>query len=200
MLRHRIEENNSNTLLILFSGYGNEIKDESQFEWNKITSDLLASRIFFMDTEMDWYHKHIDEVRSILKPLSQDKRLIMMGVSMGGYAALLFANLFNGESISFGPQTNINKSVDYDMRWFGRISKINEWTSYKDYLDLSFISGKQHHIYFGMNNKPDAAHAQRLNVCLHPQKFEGHAIAQWMKKNNLLKKVIEERINASRCN
>lgn len=166
-----------------------------------MTADVNATKIYFIDERMNWYHDCFDEVLSILAPY-KNKRIVAIGQSMGGYGALLFAHLMDAESLSFSPQTFLSKELKekYDMRWEGRILNIAKWTKHKEYLDLLFINGKHHHIYYGEQHKEDSIHATMLSVCHHPIPYEGHAVAQWLKKKNVLKDIIERRVYGYRCN
>lgn len=191
------EFTDSKTLLILFSGYGNSDKEEKSFEWTRMTDGMGINRVFVRDTKCRWYQTCIDELKDYLMPIAEGKRVVTIGASMGGYAAILFAHILGGSSLTFGPQTTLLKShlEDYDLRWTGRIYPINETTKHPDYLDLGFIKGHQHHIWYGKGNKEDRFHAERMDVSLHPMDISAHAVAQTLKHEGRLKSILTQTIN-----
>jgi hypothetical protein len=106
-----------------------------------------VSRHFYLDKLLNSYHQgiheitnNIDETVNYLKnEIMNYKNVICLGVSSGGYAAILFGSLLNVTHVlAFMPQTirrNKNKNVDEkyrDIRGF-----INNTTKYCIYCDLS---------------------------------------------------------------
>ena len=91
-----------NVALVLFGGMNNQI-GMPPFEFFRLTQDLPVKRIFLRDHEQAWYHRgvrgagnSIDEVVECLTQLfveAKVDKVLMVGNSMGGYAALLFGNL-----------------------------------------------------------------------------------------------------------
>lgn len=79
---------------------------------------------FFTDPHQCWYHKgiknitnNIDETILYLNNIIEHghyKKVIFMGVSAGGYAAILFGSLCNNINnvISFMPQTRLKNPIN----------------------------------------------------------------------------------------
>lgn len=180
------------TLYCFFSGHGTFDKEGMKYEWEKTAKDIEADKIFFCNKPRAWYQDVIREVYKKIEKFGEGKKIVTIGASMGGYASLLFGHLFNGKSITFSPQT-ILKPNDFDMRWKKSLQVISQFTGYKEYLDLSFIEGMQHHIYYGVNCKEDVFQAERLcNVSLHPIDYPDHDIAKYLKGQGRLKEIVLE--------
>jgi len=82
------------------------------------------------------------------------------------------------------------KKID-DNRWKARLEEVNKNHSL---LDLSFIRGSQHHIYYGKQMPQDTAHAERMNVSLHPEEFNDHNLPKYLKGQGRWKSLIESHI------
>lgn len=98
---------------------------------------------FIIDHHASWYHeglrgisKDIDTTANYLQgQIKNYDRIVMMGVSAGGYAAILFGSLLNADMvIAFTPQTIISKRRGkyHDLKPY-----INDRTEYILYGDSS---------------------------------------------------------------
>jgi hypothetical protein len=134
--------NGNKNLIICFGGMALKFAGILPFEFLNYLSSLYKSTcdlIFFIDIHGCWYHKgikditnNIDEtviyINNIIKDGNYEK-VIFMGTSAGGYAAILFGSLCNVHNvISFVPQTFIKNPIDLNYSNLKNI--INENTKY----------------------------------------------------------------------
>ena len=75
-------------------------------------------KTFFVDIQQCWYHKgldglstNIEETKTYLETLFQKyQKVVIMGISAGGYAAILFGSLLKvAHVIAFVPQTILRR-------------------------------------------------------------------------------------------
>ena len=101
---YKIQNIDSDTLIISFSGLAKQFGGIPQFEFlnflNKHFTDI--NKHFYIDNYQVSYHKginglstNIDETIEYLKnEIKNYKNVIFLGNSAGGYAAILFGSLF----------------------------------------------------------------------------------------------------------
>jgi hypothetical protein len=148
---------NSETLIISFAGHDRIFGGIPRFEFVNFmeTHFKNISRHFYIDKHVNSYHQgiheitnNIDETLHYLKnEISNYKNVICLGVSSGGYAAILFGSLLNiNYVLAFIPQTiRHNKNIDETYRDISGF--INSTTKYYIYGDLSVTSVNNcHHI------------------------------------------------------
>lgn len=207
----------SKILLIAFGGLADKL-DIPPFEFFKLTTDPdfpVINKMFVRDFHQAWYQKglpevgeSIDEVVTFISSEIEKRgisRVITVGTSAGGYAALLFGCLLNADEVlAFGPQTFIdsqNREFYQDDRWMPKIK-----TLYQDlgeemkYFDLSLtlqdFSNNQtkFKIYFDCTHSLDNAHASHIkncnNVQLIPYEEGGHSIVKMMRDRGILKSIL----------
>jgi hypothetical protein len=153
----KIEVPNSETLIVSFAGHALLFGGIPRFEFvnffNKNFENI--NKHFYIDKFRTCYHKgifglsnNIDETVEYLKnEIKQYKNVIFLGVSAGGYAAILFGSLLNINSIiAFTPQTfRRDKYIDEKYRDISQY--INNVTKYYIYGNLSVTDIKDtHHI------------------------------------------------------
>ncbi len=119
-----------NTAYIYFSSNGLYFPDTLEeiertfacdyYEWGRIASHRevqkkASQNIFVRDVYKSWYVFGVNEeintqekLATVLKELTQGKRVITIGVSAGAYAAVLFGTMLNAERIiAFSPQIDL---------------------------------------------------------------------------------------------
>ncbi len=199
-------------------------KDTIPFEWIRTLEHLPAAKIYVRDIYQLWYQKGLpgiagspEGVRDYLCRLiaGQDiNRIVTIGGSMGGYAALLFGSLMEAdEALSFAGQTFLPtrrgrmlvKAV-WKREW--PILK-KHWELVSDptldhkYFDLKPLlrdSGGQtvYHLYYSSAVKKDAIHAMHVadleNVSLHMRSDPGHHLARAMHNSGELDRVLRKAI------
>jgi hypothetical protein len=114
--------NNNKNLIVCFGGLALQMGKIPPFEFLRYLSSLYTNKCdlyFFIDRKQCWYHKginnittNIDETVDYLKNIIKNyEKVIFMGTSAGGYAAILFGSLCNVSNvISFIPQTILKNS------------------------------------------------------------------------------------------
>ena len=111
----------SATLIVSFSGQGLGFGTLPRFEFvnflNKHYPD--TNKHFYLDKHSGWYHQGIDGISSnvdetlayLRKEIAPYKRVVFLGSSAGGYAAILFGSLLHVDIvIAFKPQTYLTSS------------------------------------------------------------------------------------------
>jgi hypothetical protein len=152
--------NGNGNLIICFGGMASQFGGILPFEFLNYLSSIYTNNcdlIFVIDRHQCWYHKgikditnNIDETVIYLNKSIQDgnyRKIIFMGTSAGGYAAILFGSICNNVShvISFIPQTILKKPINSNYSNLRTI--INEKTKYTLYGDLSIQDvNDTHHI------------------------------------------------------
>jgi pimeloyl-ACP methyl ester carboxylesterase len=170
----------SSTMLIAFAAMSTV--NPPPFHFFEFTSGLPIKRLFVRDPASIWYQRGvpgfgdtIDEVAASLKSIVDEQaveRLIVVGSSAGGYAALAFGSLLQADIVlSFAPQSSLDRAwLDElgDHRWAGAFKTLDalggpdpRWIDLREALPRESHGGtvyEVHHptIYEG------APHAERL--------------------------------------
>lgn len=149
--------NDSDILVICFGGMALKFGGILPFEFlNYLTSTYQnkLDMVFFIDKHLAWYHKGIDglttnitetvvHLNTIIKR-KEYKKVIFMGVSAGGYAAILYGSLCKvNHVVTFIARTLLHNPID---NMYGDLKKIiNPSTHYTLYGDLSIMDRKDPH-------------------------------------------------------
>jgi hypothetical protein len=144
---YKIDVPGSELLIISFNAHGKIFRDVQSYDFFNFLEKNYShvSRYFYVDKYASCYHKglqykttNIPETFEYLKKeIRHYKRVIFIGLSSGGYAAILYGSLLGiSDVIAFYPQTLLRREkVDENYR---DISKyINKTTQYHLYGDLS---------------------------------------------------------------
>lgn len=164
-------------LIITFGGIKNGIGGPI-FEFKKtLNENIDCHKIFIKDSKQSWYYKganglgnNINELKNDIEKLIKEinySKIITIGSSMGGYAALLFGSLLKVNSIiAFVPQTFVDKETrekHNDERWPKQMKSVHEHNqNYYDIINLNFTNINTQIIY-GKNDKLDTIHTKRMN-------------------------------------
>jgi hypothetical protein len=152
---YKVNSPNAETLIVSFAGHDKMFGRIQRFEFVHFIDKNFkhVSRHFYVDKHLCSYHKgldkltnSIDETADYLKnEIKNYKNVIFLGVSSGGYAAILFGSLLNVTSVlAFIPQTILrNTSMDEKYRDLKKI--INGTTNYYVYGDLSVRDVMDYH-------------------------------------------------------
>lgn len=157
--------NGSEKLIVCFGGKALQFGMILPFEFLNYLSSLyrdICDLYFFIDKHQCWYHKglegiteSIDEtviyINNVIKKGCY-KKVIFMGVSAGGYGAILFGSLCNNVNnvISFIPQTKIPNAIN--PKYADIKNVINKKTSYLLYGDKSIEDENNNHHISQCNN------------------------------------------------
>lgn len=204
----------SDVMLVAFGGLKGGIGRILPFEFFNLTKDIDTKKIYVRDLSLAWYHKglpgiakNIDGVAKYLGGLvkkSGAKKVIVVGNSAGGYAALLFGHLIDADVVlAFAPQTFISqreRKTHKDTRWEGAQIRNahNSSTRQEKYFNLKRVLGghTKFHIFYQRKSTLDKIHAERMRVVptvvLHPRDEGGgdHYLVVHLKKNGVLKKIL----------
>jgi predicted esterase YcpF (UPF0227 family) len=190
---HKILNNNKN-LIICFGGILLKMGLIPPFEFLRYLSSIYTNKYdlyFFIDRNQCWYHKginnittNIDETVDYLKNIIKNyKKVIFMGISAGGYAAILFGSLCNVSNvISFIPQTILNEPINPKYKNLKQV--INKNTQYLLYGDTSIKDTNNLHHIRHCNNIEEYKNVKviRNNNCNLKQ----------MKDDGTIKKIIDD--------
>lgn len=152
--------NGNKILIVCFGGMALQFGSIPPFEFLNYLSSIYKNDcdlIFFIDHHQCWYHKGIkditnsvDETVSYINNIikyGNYKKIIFMGISAGGYAAILFGSICNNidNVISFIPQTILKHPINTNYSNLKYI--INENTEYILYGDKNIENiNDSHHI------------------------------------------------------
>jgi len=178
---YKINVPNADTLIVSFAGNAKLFGGIPRFEFVNFLKQFNVSKHFYIDEHNDLYHKgligttSIDETVTYLKnEIKQYKRVLFLGNSGGGYAAILFGSLLEVNMVlAFVPQT-IRRNDIVDEKYRDISHFINNKTKYYIYGDTSIINPLDcHHI----------SHCER--IAHHPNVF-------LIKKNGLYLKEMRD--------
>jgi acetyl esterase/lipase len=184
-------ESDSEVLAIVFGGLLMRVGMMPPFEFfNVIAQSAPAKKIFVRDHRQAWYHggvrglaADIDGVAEGLRrriDAVQPTRVVTLGTSAGGYAALLFGRLLGvSEAHAFSPQTFISPDLRErygDGRWPHAWSKLMSSGAYQPaYGDLAQTfgeagpsaarlapAGTRFVVHYGAGDDLGTVHAERL--------------------------------------
>lgn len=178
-MRHEFVDRGSDQTIAAFASASTAHAD-THFEWQATLEQIGVNALLLMDERRSWWHSCIDDALALIVKYKPSK---LIGSSMGGYGALLFAQLTGIPARAFAPQTTIDCAWDsrYDSYW----TAARKETTRPDLLALT-ISGDQHHLHYCRQNEIDHLHASRLAVKLFPHNCSSHKVAHFMDKESAL--------------
>jgi len=146
----KINGESSDTLFVSFAGHDLVYGGIPRFEFVQFFDKHFSNinRHFYIDKFKTSYHNgiygistNIDETAEYLKREIQNyKNVVFLGVSSGGYAAILFGSLLNVKSVvAFIPQT-IRRYKDVDEKYRDLKPYINNTTKYYLLCDSSITN------------------------------------------------------------
>jgi hypothetical protein len=208
-IRVSYQRGNCGVMVVAFAGGGLGVSGMQMEEFCSSLEEIGGvSRchvIFIIDKRRTWYNNNlsayfVDYANTLSRDLSIS-RVVTLGNSGGGFAAIAYARKFNrcAQAIAFCPQSSVHQAiVPFENRWPDWRSQISQW----DVLDATAEIDPQirYDIFFGANNFQDMQHAERFESAIKPNinlaliERCGHDVALFMKKrgdlNPILKKLI----------
>lgn len=198
-----LELRGAETTLLSFAGMRQVIGVPRAEFFKTLSGSERYNIIFLKDFNQAWYQcglfgitNGVEDTVEYLKSVipHSTKRLITLGSSSGGYAAILYGCLLGAEkTISFAPQTFLNEEV---FKRFKNIDSKKECivnTPYKNLGSITCGSKTVHHVYVGKHNKLDRTHIENIqnnvNYIIHSLDTSSHNVAKFMKENNMLDKI-----------
>jgi hypothetical protein len=206
----------SRTLMIAFGGRPGGL-GMPPFEFFKITGRIRTKRMFVRDLRQAWYHEGVPGAGETITEMAESfahtigahefDRLVVTGISAGGYAALLFGTMLRADVVvAFSPQTVIDPEVmaamddhRYDdplveLAARGRLDE--RWTDLREALPRVRSAGTLYELHFDPSSRPDRLHAERLaelgGVRLHRHDGAGHNIPGVLREQGQLESVLLE--------
>ncbi|HFZ6116636.1 TPA: tetratricopeptide repeat protein, partial [Escherichia coli] len=132
-----------------------------------------------------------EELQSLV---SQFEQVFLYGSSMGGFAAMAFADAIPGATvIAFNPQSTLDPSlVPWDTRY--EEGRKQDWTG--DFADARIGASKAKSVFVAYDPlfKPDRKHIERLdqsNLIAFKMPLMGHIIAHYMNEVGILSAFVE---------
>jgi len=204
-----VYDNNRPVTLMVFAGLQTQ-PGMPRAEFMKSVNSLDCNLCFIKDFSQIWYQEgllglsvSIDTTVHTLKGVlpQSTQKIVTMGASSGGYAAILFAELLRAEaSIAFSPQIRIDADV---FKFFkprdprvGRVGKF-DYPFLDDFLIESNVS--KHNIYVGEGNIFDRRQSDfmkknsRVNINLIDT--DQHNLAGYLKVLGKLTPIIGKHIS-----
>jgi hypothetical protein len=210
-------ETPSPVLAVAFGGIAMSVGGIPPFEFFRVLNEAEpAKKLLLRDRSQSWYHRGVDgfgddvagveaAIRRIVER-EQPRKLVMLGASAGGYAALLFGRLLGAAEIhAFGPQTFIGPGLrlrHLDYRW-GRLwlSLMLSGRYQPRYGDIYRVfkrtpsQGSRVVVHYCDSDRFDNAHAKRLgrhpDVELRRYDEGGHFIVKHLRDTGQLKPLLQ---------
>lgn len=206
-------ESDSDVMLVAFGGLKGGVGRILPFEFFNITKEIGTKKLYVRDPRQMWYHlglpgvaNSIDGIKDHLKPIikgQNPRRVVVVGNSAGGYAALLFGCLLDVDTvIAFSPQTFLNKDLmgtHQDNRWTARLMALYRVGEEK-YYNLKRVLFRHRHrktrykIHFPEQNRLDYIHAWRMRdvptVSLRPYESDTHHLVTDLRDSGKLKEIL----------
>lgn len=205
--------------IVTFSGRRAEteqrrISEWGPFEFVKTLHGKSLHQFFVRDRDNRWYQYGVDGLAPTIDTAAQairteidkapHKRVVTMGNSMGGYAAILYGILMKADKvIAFAPQSFISaemRNTHDDRRWQQDLGSIPEADMpYPDLLPVIEANPSVNiSIYYCEGDALDKLHAERLrhlpNVSIHTLESDDHNVGRALKKLGLLAQIVDREI------
>lgn len=209
-----LEIKNRKNLVVLFGGVNMRI-GLPVFEFRGIMSRYDFDKVFIRDLNQAWYHKGVDsqinslsalieQLEGLIKEGNYDK-VIFIGNSMGGYAAIMLGYLMKiNHVIAFSPQTFIaplKRVLHLDFRWPILLGRLHIRSFFNQKYDL--LNVLRNHVpttfivYYSKQHRLDRLHSVRLkkskcDMELHAIDSKGHGLVRVMRDIGELKLVLDK--------
>lgn len=170
-------EHDSATLVVAFAGLRGFLGGIPAFEFGRVLASVEVKSAFLRDHFAAWYHRgvrdigpDIDSVVDCLRRLETEaERVVMIGNSAGGYAALLFSALLGCEGYAFSPQTFVDperlRGIG-DHRWDEELHALLESgrfdSRYGDLEPVLAASRGRFHLWYGALDEVDEKHVEHV--------------------------------------
>ena len=206
----------SDVLLVAFGGIRSQERPRHAYELTRVTARFAVNRIYLMDDHGLWYHHgieghtgNIDETADYLRRAIEARgfrRIVFLGVSGGGYAALLLGRILEVDEVhAIAPRTFLdmdNRLEHADYRLIDNAMSLYESDrAQPQYFDLRSVfdgppkSETQFHVYYAERARIDRAHANHLagveNVALHGYQLGSHRLGKWLRDQGHLDEILE---------
>ena len=192
----------SDRCLVVFTGVGHamgaiDIQREEFYNQHK-----LGMVIWITDKKRSWGNNlNIKKISSAVKRFSENRKIYIIGNSMGGFLAILFSKFLEAKKvIAFSPQFSVCPDIVPDeKRWMNHRQFIDEYR-YKDLSD-SFDRNTKYALLIGDGQHEDIHYSKFIkfsslsNIELIRFNDTGHKVASNLKNLNLLNQSIDTFFN-----
>lgn len=135
---------------------------KDRYEWENISNNSVDREIYVRDIYKSWYvtgiNKNVDSVDkllTLLKKYTAGYVVTTIGISAGGYMAIIIGCLLNAEYvISFSPQTDLTYSEINNNSFLKKYSKDHNKNKYYRVYDV--VCKSKTPIYYIVGNKSKA--------------------------------------------
>ncbi|MBL3655389.1 hypothetical protein [Fulvivirga sediminis] len=203
-------------LLVSFGGV-NQAYGIPVFEFKNVLKKIKCDKLFIRDLRQAWYHLDSDSnVNGLLKlkerlreRIGQGnyKRVVFLGSSMGGFAAIYFGSILRVDKIiAFSPQSFIDRfyrTIYVDRRWRSQIRELRIRADKSNEPNVCFDL-KRHlenlntecdiEILYAKKHRLDRIHSNRLKaikgVNLMPMNSNDHSLVKDLRNSGDLYNII----------
>jgi pimeloyl-ACP methyl ester carboxylesterase len=201
----------SDTLMIVFAGIRGELGIPS-YDFLSISATQGVKRLFLRDHHRSWYHLgvlglagSVDELVAELRRMIEGcgaERVVLVGNSAGGYAALLYAGLLGADAaLAFSPRTFFSWPARLRRRDFRYRRDAVRLTlrghprkRYRDLRDTPAAGRSE--IHHSTGDRLDTLHAQRMRgipgYAVHPHAGGSHHLVREMRDRGELGAVLSD--------
>ena len=186
---------------VSFTGIGLQMHGQPVEEFARTLAEIDdgGTRLFVIDKQRTWYERTHEQVVRVLAPLlAEHDDVCLIGNSMGGFGALLFAGLLPRvrATIAFVPQFSVTPRIT-----LGNVTRFERFTSRIEAFTLDHalhfgVGTAKHHLVFG--GDADAWHIARFEERLKPgdemlvMSSSGHNAAAVLRKTGLLAPLLRD--------
>ena len=208
----------SKTIFIVFSTIS-EAHAPPPFEFLAASSRVQVRRLFVRDVKRVWYHhgvpglgNRVDVVAKSLRAILDEQgaeRVVVIGYSAGGYAALLFGALLSADLVfSLEPQTCIDRgwlAEIGDERWTPALDRLDGLGGADErYVDLREVLARErrgetrYELHYNALFEADEQHAGRLEgipgLELHRREPDGLNIVRSLRRSGELERIFGDAV------
>lgn len=165
--------------------------------WEK---QLQTPAVFFVALRNHWYQVQDAgaAIEAATPHLARFSRRVLMGSSMGGFAAMAFAAKMGAtRTVAISPQVSLDPSLaPFEKRWRPEAATINEW---HHRISANEIPA---HILFDPKHAADCSHAHAIaaehgNTIRWPLAFSGHPTGFALADLSLLERFVQDAVSGA---
>lgn len=206
-LKIRYVQGSSPTLVISFAGIGGVRNQEPPVEFFKVASNGGANHVLFVsDIQRSWLNapgmaeKIVETIEHVKNNISA-RRIVTLGNSMGGFAALQIARLVHVDTVAaFSPQYSVDPEIVPDeVRWVYFRRNIANYR----FRTMDRLPAAPTGVYiFQGGTPPEKYHWQRFPFADNTDQYIfpdiGHNLAHRLKQRGALQPVVSNIIAGRR--
>ena len=212
-------EIDSRTLLLTFGGM-KSTAGLVAFEFVALTADMPVKKMFVRDPRQSWYHRgmpshgnNLESIAELLQKIVAEQdvdRLVTVGSSAGGYAALAFGALLGADRVlAFGPQTTLDREVlsaMNDHRWDYLLDPLwakgaleESWVDLNTALPRALDGNTRCGVFFDETVPGDSQHGELLagidGVRLYRFGRGGHTLSRHLRDCGALDRLLRQALD-----